>query len=147
MAQTVDAINACGAVVELDDVDGEAVNISGQSNQANLKFTKQIGKGVTFEGEWNFALECKKDASLELRVMWTTNSAEARKELEDWYQSGGRRTVSVYPNGLINGSRYYTGLWRLSELSFNIDATDANPIMMQATLMPDGEVSFSTFVS
>ena len=147
MAQTTTAINACGAVVELDDSDGDAVNISGEANQANLGFTKQMGKGVTFEGEWNFSLECKKDASLELRVMWSTDPAEAREQLEDWFESGGNRTVSVYPNGKINGARYYTGDSKLSELSFNIDATDANPIMMQATLVPFGAISFSNFVS
>lgn len=147
MAQTTTHINGCNAVVEVDDADGDPINISGSSNQANLEFTKQIGKGVTFEGDWNLVLECKKDAALSLRALYTKNASEARAMIEEWYENGGNRVVSVYPWGKINGARYYTGNWKLEKFDFPVDATDAAPSVLNASLVPDGAVSFSTFVS
>lgn len=147
MAQTVTAHNACGAVIEIDDADGDPVNVSGSSNKASLSLSKQFGKGVTFEGEWNFTLECKKDGSLEISAMWTDDATEARELLEDWWESGGNRVVSIYPAGKITGKRYYTASYKLGELTIPIDATDANPIVLSATLQPDGEITFSNYVS
>lgn len=148
MAQTTTAINACGAVLEVDDVDGDPNNISGSSNRANLKLSRAMGQGVTFEGEWNFRLQCKKDGSLELLIMYTTDTDEGLELLTDWWEANtGRRTVSVYPAGKINGAKFFTGEFLLQDLDLPIDATDPNPIMITATLLPDGAINFSNFVS
>lgn len=147
MAQTTSAINACGAVLEVDDILGVPNNISGSSNRANLKLSKAMGQGVTFEGEWNFRLECKKDGSLELLVMYTTDTDEGWELLADWWEAGGNRTVKVYPAGKINGAKMFSAEYKLQDLDLPIDGTDPNPIMVTATLLPDGAINFSNFVS
>lgn len=146
MAQTTTAINACSAVIELDDAGGTPVDISGSSNNASLSVTMETGTGVSFEGGWNFRAQCKKDGSLELSVMWTTASNEGRDLLEAWFAatSPGKRTVSVYPNGKTTGQRVYTGEFRITELSIPMTAGDAAPIVVSATLEPDGEITFGT---
>lgn len=144
MAQTTTAINACGARIELDNSGGTPVDISGSSNTANLTVSKETATGVTFEGDWNFRLQCKKDGSLEISTMWTTAAAEGRAILEEWFDSGGARTISVYPNGTGIGERVYTGEFVLTELSIPMTGGDAAPIVVSATLEPDGAIDFAT---
>lgn len=144
MAQTTTAINACGAVIEVDNDVGTPTNISGSSNNASLTFSRETATGQTFEGDWNFRLDCKKDAGLELSVMWTTAASEGRDILEDWFDTGGQRTVSIYPNGSGVGERVYSGEYVISELSFPLNAGEAGPIVVAATLEPSGEVTFGT---
>lgn len=144
MTQTITAHNACGAVIEIDDADGDPVNVSGSSNKASLSVSQEFGEGVTFEGEWNLTVTCKKNGSLEISALWTDDPEEARSLLEDWWIAGGNRVVSVYPAGKVAGKRYYTGNYKLGEYSVPIDAGDANIMVVSATLQPDGEITFST---
>lgn len=146
MAQTTTAINACGAVIKIDNSSPTLTDISGSSNNASLSFSVETATGVTFEGDWNFRLQCKKDASLEIAVMWTTTTDEGRELLETWFaaSSPGARTVEVYPNGTATGERVYSGEFLIEELSIPMAANEAGPIVATATLSPDGAVTFGT---
>jgi hypothetical protein len=146
MAQTTTAINACSAVIEIDNAGGTPVDISGSSNTANMTLTREIAEGNTFEGASPFRLECKLDGSLELTVMWTTaiGETEGRHLLETWYTAGGQRTVLVYPNGTATGERVYSGEFLLEELSFPLDGSAADPIIQSASLLPSGGITLGT---
>lgn len=147
MAQTTTAINACGAAVEIDNLGGTPTLVSGSATTATLTTSIDTATGVTFDGDWNFRLQCKKDGSLEISAMWTTTTDEARELLETWFATVnpiGARTVSVYPNGKVTGQRQYTGEFVLTELTIPITAGEAGPIVVSATLEPDGAITFGT---
>lgn len=147
MAQTTTAINACGAVVEIDDASGLATDVSGSTNKVSLALNKQLGEAFTFDGDYPVRLECKQNGSLDIDAMYTRNGNEARALLESWQQVGGRRTVTVYPEGKVAGGRSYSGEFRLGDLSMDLDAGDANPIMITANLMPDGAITLSNYTT
>lgn len=147
MPQTTTAINACAAVIEVDDAAGTPQDVSGSTNKLSLAFNKQLGEAFTFDGTYPIRLECKQNGSLDIDALYTRNGTEARALLESWQQTGGRRTVNIYPEGKINGGRWYYGEFRLGDLSFDMDAGDANPIMLTANLMPDGAVTLDNFTT
>jgi hypothetical protein len=142
MAQTTTKIAACNAVVEIDNTAGSVVNISGSTNKADLSLSKDIGEGTTFEGDYKLRTECKRDASLSISIIWSTALGEARDLLEEWFDLGGSRTISVYPNGTTIGSRFYTGEWKLSGLSIPIDSSSADPIKIDIDAVVDGAFGF-----
>lgn len=145
--QTTTAINACNALIEMDDAGGTPVDISGSSNTANLGFSNTIGSAFTFDGDYPVRIECKKDASLEISALYTRIATEALDLFVEWYQAGGRRTIAIYPNGQDTGERYYSAEWRLESMDIPIDASDANPIVVSMTLVPDGAVNFLKYAS
>lgn len=147
MVQTTSAINACNVYIELDNESGTPVDISGAANNASLEFTRQVGSAFTFDGDYPIRIECKKDASLSLDVIYTYLDDEARELLEDWYNAGGRRTVSIYPYGQDTGNRYYTGEWRIESLSIPLQADSADPVVVSCALIPDGAISFLKWAS
>ena len=142
MAQTTTHIAACNAIVEVDNASGTATDISGSANTASIDFSRDIGEGTTFTGDFKLRTECKRDASLSIAVLWTTAAGEARDLMEEWYDTGGRRTISIYPNGKVIGSRFYTGEWRLSTASIPIDSSSADVIKMDFEAVADGAVGF-----
>jgi len=148
MAQTTTAINACNAVIEIDDDGGTPVNISGSSNNANLSINKALGEGFTFDGDWAFRLECKKNGSLDIEAIYTTASNEARDLLETWFENGGNRTVIIYPNGKTNGERMYSGEFKLGDFDpLQLSASEAAPMKIAAKLQPDGAIAFATYTT
>lgn len=148
MAQSTTAINACNAVIEIDDNGGTPVNLSGSTNNVNLSLSKALGEGFTFEGAWAFVLECKKKGSLDLEAIYTTASNEARDLLETWFENGGNRTVTVYPNGKTNGERQYSGEFKIGDYDpFALTANEAGPVKIAAKLQPDGAITFGTYTT
>jgi len=147
MGQTTTAINACNVLIMLDDGSGTPVDISGSANNASLEFTRQVGSGFTFDGDYPIRIECKKDATLSLDVMYTIIETEGRELLEDWFANGGRRTVSIYPYGQDTGNRYYSGEWRIESLSIPLQADSSDPIVVSCSLIPDGAIDFLKWAS
>ncbi len=142
MAQTTTHISACNAVVEVDNVAGAPTNISGSANTASIAFTRDIGEGTTFEGDFKLKTECKRDATLSLSVLWSTAVGEARDLMEEWFDLGGKRTIAIYPNGKIIGSRFYSGEFRLASADIPVDSNSADVIKMDFEAMSDGPVGF-----
>jgi len=140
MTQTSTHLSACNAVIEVDNDAGTPVNISGSANEASLDMNREIGDGVTFDGDFKLRTECKRDASLALKALWTTASAEARDILEAWFDTGGRRTISVYPAGKVIGTRFYTGEFRLTTCKIKIAAGEAGPMTLDMEAVVDGAV-------
>lgn len=145
--QTITGINACNAVIEVDDENGTPTDISGSSNTASLGFSKQMGSAYTFSGDYPIRIECKKDATLDISAIYTRVNTEARYLFDRWFELGGRRTISIYPAGQDTGERYYTGEWRLESFDIPIDASDANPIVISISCVADGAITPAAYSS
>ncbi len=147
MAQTTTKIAACNAVIEIDNLAGAPTAISGSANKADLAISKEIGEGTTFDGTYKLRTECKRDVALAISIIWTTALTEARELMEEWFDLGGARTVSIYPNGKTIGSRFYTGEFLLSDLNIPVDSENADPIKMDIDAVVDGSFGFLNVAS
>lgn len=143
MTATTTAINGCNAAIYVDDISGSPTEYSGSANSFELSFSKTIGEYVTFQDTHMKRLECKKDGSLTFQIMYTTSPTEARAMLSEWWEAGGIRTISIYPNGNDAGEEEYTGEFILSEFSFSGAADDANPIAISVTCVPNGIIDIT----
>jgi hypothetical protein len=145
MTQTATAINACDASIWLDNASGTLKDISGSSNTINMDFDNELGALRNFGSRWNIRLECGKDATFALSAVYSTATDEAVDILKNWYfNTPGDRTLKVYlPNKNV-GSDVYSGEFRLEKLSIPAESGKAEPIMVTATLRPNGAVSLTT---
>lgn len=148
MTQTTTHVSACNAVIEVDDDGGTPVNISGSSNRASIDFSKEVGEGVTFDGNYKIRTNCKRDASMSIRAFWTKASNEARDLLEAWFDADDNsRTISIYPAGKVIGNRYYSGEWLLTTCNIQIDAGESGPMTMELEAVCNGAVGFLNVAS
>ena len=147
MAQTTTALNACNNVIEIDDAGGTPQDVSGSTSKFDANFDKQLGEAYTFEGTDPIRLTCKRNATFNISAMYTRDGTEARALIESWYQTGGLRTVSLYPEGQVNGARFYQGEFHLKSFKFSGDASDANPMMMDCEIVPSGAITFDNYTT
>lgn len=145
MAATTTAINACDAVIQLDDDLGALQDISGSSNNAELGFTQEVGEYQVFGGGWVKRLACARDATLSLSLVYTTATDEAMDVLKDWFFSnpGTKRTCQIDVPDSTSGNDRYSGEFYLVSLDIPLDVEEAGPIMCSAELAPDGGVTLA----
>ena len=143
--QTISAINACDAVIRLENTSGGMQDISGSSNEATMSLTNELGMLRTFQARWPVRLACKSDASIDLKVVYTEADAEACSILKDWYYNhhGEARQVSINLPDESAGSEKFLFDCLLETLSIPVKSDDANPILVSATLKPTGEFTWS----
>lgn len=141
MAQTTTYVNACDASIWLDNSSGTLTDISGSSNTISMEFIQVIGELSTFQQKWPVRLSCRKDATFNLGVVYSTASDEGKDILNDWYfaTTPGLRTLTVYLPTKNVGSDKYSGEVVLESLSIPATADDASPIPVTAVLRPSGE--------
>ncbi len=146
MAQTTTGINACDAVIKLDNDSGVLVDISGVSNNVQMNRVNRVSDGTrTLGTDYPFRLVCGKDANITLRIVYSTEEAEAMQLLNDWYENHNTdaRTLQIdVPDGNPGSDRYSFEVL-LSELPIPIDAEEAGPIMVEVTLLPTGTFSWA----
>ena len=144
MTQTSTAINGCDASIWLDKSTGVLTDISGSSNTYNMDFDNELGALRNFGSRWPIRLECGKDATFTLAITYTTATDEAVSILKEWYFTNpGRRSVRFYLPDKSIGADLYSGEVRLEKLSVPVEAGKADPILVTATLRPDGEFSWA----
>lgn len=144
MVQTTSAIDGCNVNVMLDDDGGTPVDVSGSSNQVSFGRTRQIGEAHTFTGEFPIRVQCKRDASLSIRALYTTLTDEMRDLLDLWDDSGGLRTIAYSPAGGNAGDVQYVGEYFLSSLDMSAEAGNADPLTIEAEFMPSGAIVTSS---
>lgn len=144
MVQTTTAINGCNAKLEVDDAGGTPTDVSGSANQVSLSRTRQLGEAHTFVGSYPIRVECKQDASLSGRVLYTTLTDEARDLLDLWYDAGGLRTIIFSPGGGNAGDVQYSGEYFLTSLDFSVEGGNADPVTMEFECMPSGALVTSS---
>lgn len=144
MAQTTTAVNGCDAVVQLDGTGGTLVDISGSTNSVEIEFDQDIGEFKTFASKWKGRIACGKDAKIKLKAVYTTAAAEAMRILLDWFfNAGGHKTVQIdIPSSATGGDRF-SGEVVLESLPIASPADDANPIFVEASLLPDGAIAWT----
>ena len=146
MAQSTTAINACDASIWLDDDAGSLTDISGSSNQLDVNFDHDIGQYTSFQAKWPERLECGKDASFTLQVIYTTAEDEAFDIIKQWFfnTAPGKRTFTFYFPDKNIGSDKFSCEARIQNMSFTGTGGEADPIIVTVTLLPSGEVTHTT---
>lgn len=145
MTQTTTAVNACDVAIWLDDDAGVPKDISGSSNTASMNFSNQLGAVRNFGTRWQIRLECGKDATFDLSAVYSTAADEAVDILKNWYfNNPGDRTLTIYIPDKNVGSDMYQCEARLQDLKIPVEAASADPIVVTATLLPNGPVTLTT---
>lgn len=140
-SRTTTAVNACDCGLWLDNAAGTPVDIGGSSNQVRTNLDHEIGKFSVFANEWPGRLECGKDATLTLQIIYSTTTDEGWDVLKTWYFSTppGSRTLSLYIPDKNVGSDKFSGEMKLSALNWTASRGEPGPILVTATLLPDGD--------
>jgi len=146
MALTTTAISACNASIWLADVNGTQRDISGSSNSVSIELTHTIGAVNAFQNEWPARQECGKDASIDLEVIYTEAANEGWDVLKDWFFAAapGKRRMTIYLPDKNIGSDMFDVYVRLETLSWTVESGNADPVMVSAHLLPDGELAHAT---
>lgn len=149
MATSSTAVNACDASIWIDNVGGVLTDISGSSNSVDLNFDHEIGDFRVFQDVWKRRLECGKDAAFTLNFVYSTANDEAFDILRQWFFAAtpGDRTLNIYIPDLSVGSDCYYGEMKIENLSWTADPSDPNAIAATATLLPNGEVTWTVSAS
>ena len=145
MAQTTTAVNACDVAIWLDNASGTQQDISGSTNTASMAFTNQLGAVRNFGTRWMIRLECGKDATFNISAVYSTAQNEAIDILKNWYfNNPGDRTLTIYIPDKNVGSDVYECEARLENLNIPVEAGSADPIVVTASLKPNGPVTLVT---
>lgn len=149
MAETQTAVNACNVVILLDNASDVPTDISGSSNTASISMSKETGEYRVFGGNWVKRLDCKKDATISLQVIYTTAANEGLDLLRDWWFTGsGTRGVWICIPDDSAGSDRYSAECLLTSLDLPVDASEAGPIMVSCELVPrDNGVSYEAIAT
>lgn len=148
MVQTTTQINACDAVLKLDGPASTLVDISGSSNAVDMELTNEIGEARTFGNKYMLRMECGKDASITLKVIYSTSATEAMAILKAWYFTVfGRKTFTIAIPNASPGSDLYTFEVYLESLSWTSDPAEAGPTIVEASLKPSGTFTLATITS
>lgn len=145
MPLTTTAVNACDVKIWLDDEVGTLKDISGSSNTCSMEFTNQLGAVRAFGTRWSTRLECGKDATINLSIIYSTASDEAADIVKQWFFTyPGKRTIKIYIPDKDPGADVYTGEVRLENMPVKVEASSADPIVMSCNLKPDGAITLVT---
>ena len=146
MSQSTTVFSACDVSVWLDDVNGTPVDISGSSNSVTLNFEHEIGQYIAFGGRWPNRLECGKDASFDITVLYSLTVNEGADVLIDWFFASppGDRTVSFYFPDKDVGSDHFSAEVKIEHMDFSGAAGSGDPVEINARLLPNGEVTHTT---
>lgn len=146
MSQSTTVISACDASVWLDDVLGTPRDISGSSNVVTMNFDHEIGEYTAFGGRWPNRLECGKDASFDLSILYSTTANEGADIIIDWFFASppGDRTLAIYLPDKNVGSDKFSAEVKIQHWDTTGNAGSGEAVQINATLVPNGEVSHTT---
>lgn len=145
MTQTTTAVNACDVAIWLDNASGTQKDLSGSTNTASMNFTNQLGAVRNFGTRWQIRLECGKDGTFSIAAVYSTAQDEAIDILKNWYfNTPGDRTLTIYIPDKNVGSDVYECEARLESLDIPVEAGSADPIVVTASLKPNGPVTLTT---
>ncbi len=147
MPQSTTVRNGKDSHILLDDTAGVPVDVSGTGNQWGLELDNLTGQAFTFAGDFPRTIDGKKNATLNVRFVFSPTANEGADLLRDCWNNQGNRTVQIdYPDASV-GSERIIGEFVLDDLSFDAEAEDGTPLMFEATLLPDGELTLTTISS
>lgn len=150
MPQTSTAINACDAVIRLEDENGVLVDISGSSNEVTIDFDNEVGDYKSFGSRWKGRIVCGSDASFKLKIIYSTAANEAMDIWKSWFfgEHDDRRRIQVnFPDENTGSDRYEAMVVLESANGLGAPADQASPIMLDLTLLPHNGVAHNTIGS
>ena len=145
MTISTTARNACDIGIRLDNASGTLTDISGSSNAVTLTLSQNVGESRVFGSRWPAREVCGKDAKVALTVLYTTASDEGYDILANWFNETDPqpRTLYLYfPNKNV-GSDVYYGEFVLESYETPATAGEAAPIMVSASLLIDGAITYT----
>lgn len=148
-AQTSTAINACNAIIRLEDHLGALTDISGSSNEITIDFDNDLGDYKSFGSRWRGRLECGSDATFKLKIIYTTGAGEALALWKKWYfTTRGHRRIQVnLPDETPGGDRYEADVFMANANGLGGPADRAEPMMLTLELRPHNGVAHNTIGS
>lgn len=145
MSQSTTVWNGCDVVLKLDNSSNVLTDISGSSNDVSIDFSQDIGDYKTFASKWKGRIPCGKDAKIKLKIVASKDTAEALKNILDWYfTTGGSKSIQIDAPDSTTGSDRFTGEVVLESFSIPLTADDASPVMAEVNLLPNGALSWAT---
>ena len=143
MPLTTSAQSWCDASVWLDDATGTPRNISGSTNQVSLDLDHPLGEVYAFGTVWPTRIECGKDATINLDVLYTMTANEGKDILLAWFfaTTPGNRTFTFYAPSKNVGSDKFECEAKIESLSLSGQAGSSDPCMVSAVLRPSGEMT------
>lgn len=143
MVQSTTVISACDASIWLDDATGTPRDISGSMNSVTLNFDHDIGEYIAFGGRWRNRLECGKDASFDLVILYSLTANEGADVIIDWFFASppGDRSLSIYLPDKNVGSDHFSCEAKLENWDTSGVPGSGEPVLLNARLVPNGEVS------
>lgn len=134
--------SACDIVVKLDDLIGNQIVVSPDSNKIEAEFENAIEKYHVFGGKgWPRTMQCVRDSSFKLTGVASTDPVALARMVREWFQlRGGPRTLQFSVPDDAPGSTRFQAEVRLGKFSFNGDASKSEPVLYEIEFMPHGEV-------
>ena len=143
MAQTTTAVNACNAVIKIDNAAGTATDISGEANQVVIRFRNRYNQWKHYDSDHQTRLLIGQEIQLSLTVLYSTTSDEGLDILRDWctgtLTGTDARTVTVYVPDDSEGSDYYEAEMVPINWSKGLGAEAAEPINVTVTFRSTDE--------
>jgi len=144
MAQTTTGRTGCDVVIWVDNESNTLTNISGSTNSVSLSLTNNVSGGTyTFGSQWPTRFACGKDATISASIIFTTAADEAFDTLLTWYHdpsTASARSLRIQAPDGSSGSEQWDMEVYLAELSWDMTAGDAEPMMVSVTFTPTNEV-------
>ena len=146
MVQTSTPITGCDAGIWLDNLGGTQKDIGGSTNQYSLNFDMELGMLRTFGSRWPKRIECGKDASFGLQIVYSTAADEGFDILKKWYfaTSPGSRSIKFYLPDKNVGSDVFSAEVKIDSFNWTVSAGSAEPVIVTLNLLPDGEVTHAS---
>jgi hypothetical protein len=150
MAQTTTERTACDVLIWLDNGSGTLTDISGSANSMDMSFTNNIGDFRTFGARWTKRTVCGSDASFTLNAVYTTASDESYDIIKDWWTGAAYdddRSLRIQiPDNEANSEQWDMEVV-LENFDMTLDSGEGGPIMVTASLLPNGAVVHGTIGS
>jgi hypothetical protein len=150
MAQTTTERTACDVLVWLDNGSDTLTDISGSATSVDISLTNNVGDFRTFGGRWTLRTVCGSDASFTINVVYTTTADEGYDILKDWWTGASYDSARSFrlqiPDNEANSEQWDAEVV-LESMDFTLDSGEGGPIMVSATLLPDGDVIHGTIGS
>lgn len=146
MAQTTTHFSNSSIVFSLDDSAGSPLLIGGSTSTATLSSEPgSSGEVYTFDGDNPLRGVGKRTYTMEVQFVMSTSTSEAAVTFQDWAatKDGQSKTATIAMPDATTGSFEWTGEWKLTSMSIPADASESTPALASATLVSDGDITWT----
>lgn len=151
MAQSTTVVNGCDIVIEIDNEGGTLTDISGSSNELAMVFGLNSELWRSFGSRYPGRLNCGKDMTGTIKVLYSPTADEGREIVEEWYHTsnGDARSFQFdLPDSSVGSNRYSGEI--IMDGGYNIEnivAGEAKPIEITLNFAADGDIVLDTIAS